>query len=325
MIEKTILLGSIDLVSFYGVGNQNLEILQNAFPKLKIIARGSELTVKGEDGQIKDFEDKLQLLFGHYGRHNIVTPDDMMDILSDGISKRAENKSDVLLYGNNGKSIRPKTKNQELLVQKAKENDLIFALGPAGSGKTYMAIALAVASLRAKQVKRIILTRPAVEAGENLGFLPGDLKEKLDPYLQPLYDALIDMIPPRRLADYLETEIIHIAPLAYMRGRTLSDAFVILDEAQNSTTKQMKMFLTRMGLNTKIIITGDISQIDLPKRQQSGLVQASRMLRHIEGVVSMTFDKSDIVRHPLVKKIVEAYEKEEERLFNDKNNTINPE
>lgn len=325
MIEKTILLGSIDLVSFYGVGNQNLEILQNAFPKLKIIARGSELTVKGEDGQIKDFEDKLQLLFGHYGRHNIVTPDDMMDILSDGISKRAENKSDVLLYGNNGKSIRPKTKNQELLVQKAKENDLIFALGPAGSGKTYMAIALAVASLRAKQVKRIILTRPAVEAGENLGFLPGDLKEKLDPYLQPLYDALIDMIPPRRLADYLETEIIHIAPLAYMRGRTLSDAFVILDEAQNSTTKQMKMFLTRMGLNTKIIITGDISQIDLPKRQQSGLVQASRMLRHIEGVGSMTFDKSDIVRHPLVKKIVEAYEKEEERLFNDKNNTINPE
>lgn len=325
MIEKTILLGSIDLVSFYGVGNQNLEILQNAFPKLKIIARGSELTVKGEDKQIKDFEDKLQLLFGHYGRHNIVTPDDMMDILSDGISKRAENKSDVLLYGNNGKSIRPKTKNQELLVQKAKENDLVFALGPAGSGKTYMAIALAVASLRAKQVKRIILTRPAVEAGENLGFLPGDLKEKLDPYLQPLYDALIDMIPPRRLADYLETEVIHIAPLAYMRGRTLSDAFVILDEAQNSTTKQMKMFLTRMGLNTKIIITGDISQIDLPKRQQSGLVQASRMLRDIKGVGSMTFDKSDIVRHPLVQEIVEAYEKEEERLFNDKNNTINPE
>lgn len=323
MIEKTILLGNIDLVSFYGVGNQNLDILQNAFPRLKIIARGSELILKGESKEINEFEGKLQLLFRHYGRHNIVSSDDLIEIISNGETNKIENSSDVLLYGNNGKSIRPKTKNQELLVKKVKENDLIFALGPAGSGKTYMAIALAVASLRAKQVKRIVLTRPAVEAGENLGFLPGDLKEKLDPYLQPLYDALIDMIPPRRLTDYLETEVIHIAPLAYMRGRTLNDAFVILDEAQNSTTKQMKMFLTRMGLNTKIIITGDVSQIDLPKRQQSGLIQASRMLKGIDGIGSMTFDKSDIVRHPLVQKIIEAYEKEEERLFNDENNAIN--
>lgn len=308
MIEKIILLGNIEPLGFYGVANENLNLLQEAFPKIKITARGNELRVQGEKDVLQIFEQKLQRLFAHYGKHNTLSTEDIQHIIANGSSNKATNLSDVLLYGNNGKMIRPKTKNQEKLIKLCEKNDLVFAMGPAGSGKTYMAIAIAIAALRAKQVKRIILTRPAVEAGENLGFLPGDLKEKLDPYLQPLYDALIDMIPPRRLADYLETDIIHIAPLAYMRGRTLSDAFVILDEAQNSSTKQMKMFLTRMGLNAKIIITGDISQIDLPKKQQSGLLQATRILQGIDGIGQLTFDKSDIVRHALVKKIVTAYD-----------------
>ncbi len=308
MIDKIIPLGNIDPLVFYGVGNENLQVLQKAFTKIKITARGDELMLRGEKEELKIFESKLQELFSSYSQYNTLHPEDILRILSDDIPDKAKKASNVLLYGNNGKIINPKTKNQEKLVKLCKENDLVFALGPAGSGKTYMAIAIAVAALRAKQVKRIILTRPAVEAGENLGFLPGDLKEKLDPYLQPLYDALIDMIPPRRLADYLETNTIHIAPLAYMRGRTLSDAFVILDEAQNSTTNQMKMFLTRMGINAKVIITGDVSQIDLPKRQQSGLLQAAYLLKNIDGIGQLVFDKSDIVRHPLVKKIVSAYE-----------------
>ncbi len=311
MIEKNILLGNIDPVGFYGVKNMNLQVLQNAFPKIKLTARGDALIIQGEKEELNLFEQKLHELFKHYSRHNLITPEDILAIISNGTSNKSDNDSAILLYGNNGKTIRPKTKNQEQLVKLCKKNDLVFAMGPAGSGKTYMAIAIAVSALRSKQVKRIILTRPAVEAGENLGFLPGDLKEKLDPYLQPLYDALIDMIPPRRLAEYLETDIIHIAPLAYMRGRTLSDAFVILDEAQNSTTSQMKMFLTRMGLNSKVIITGDVSQIDLPKKQQSGLLQATRLLQSIKGIGQLTFDKSDIVRHPLVQEIVEAYDKYE--------------
>lgn len=325
MIEKNIFLGNIDPVSFYGVGNENLKLLQNHFPKIKLTARGDELIMQGEKEELHLFETTLEQLFKHYGKYNIIKPEDIKEILSNGISNKAESSTDILLYGNSGKMIRPKTKNQKKLIQLCEKNDLVFAIGPAGSGKTYMAIAIAVAALRAKQIKRIILTRPAVEAGENLGFLPGDLKEKLDPYLQPLYDALIDMIPPRRLTEYLETGVIHIAPLAYMRGRTLSDAFVILDEAQNSTTSQMKMFLTRMGLNAKIIITGDISQIDLPKKQQSGLIQATNLLKNIKGIGHLTFDKTDIVRHPLVQKIVEVYAKyeEEEKYENKKNNITN--
>lgn len=311
MIEKIILLGNIEPLAFYGVGNENLQLLQNIFTKIKLTARGNELIIRGEKEELNIFEKKLQQLFKHYSRYNALTVDDIAEIVANGHSNKVENNSDILLYGNNGKMIRPKTKNQEELIKLCRKNDLVFATGPAGSGKTYMAIALAVAALRAKQVKRIILTRPAVEAGENLGFLPGDLKEKLDPYLQPLYDALIDMIPPRRLADYLETDIIHIAPLAYMRGRTLSDAFVILDEAQNSTTSQMKMFLTRMGLNSKVVITGDVSQVDLPKKQQSGLLEALYLLKKVEGIGVLAFDKTDIVRHPLVKKIVVAYEEKE--------------
>ncbi len=308
MIDKIIPLGNIDPLTFYGIGNENLQVLQKAFARIKITARGDELMLRGEKEELKIFEAKLQELFYNYSQYNTLAPEDILNILSDTIPNKAPKASNVLLYGNNGKPINPKTRNQEKLVKISKDNDLVFALGPAGSGKTYMAIAIAVAALRAKQVKRIILTRPAVEAGENLGFLPGDLKEKLDPYLQPLYDALIDMIPPRRLADYLETDTIHIAPLAYMRGRTLSDAFVILDEAQNSTTNQMKMFLTRMGMNAKVIITGDVSQIDLPRKQQSGLLQATYLLRNTEGVGQLTFNESDIVRHPLVQKIVEAYD-----------------
>lgn len=318
MIEKIILLGSIDPLGFYGVTNENLHLLQNAFSKIKITARGNELIVQGEKEELQFFEAKIQQLFKHYSQHNILTTEDIAAIITNGSSNKSEMTTDILLYGNNGKMIRPKTKNQEKLIKLSKKNDLVFAMGPAGSGKTYMAIAIAVAALRAKQVKRIILTRPAVEAGENLGFLPGDLKEKLDPYLQPLYDALIDMIPPRRLADYLETDVIHIAPLAYMRGRTLSDAFVILDEAQNSTTSQMKMFLTRMGLNAKVIITGDVSQVDLPRKQQSGLLQAALLLKNIKGIGQLTFDKTDIVRHPLVQEIVAAYDKYE-AITNEKN------
>lgn len=320
MIEKIILLGNIEPLAFYGVGNENLQLLQNTFTKIKLTARGNELIIRGEKEELNIFEKKLQQLFKHYSRYNALTVDDIAEIVANGHSNKVENNSDILLYGNNGKMIRPKTKNQEELIKLCRKNDLVFATGPAGSGKTYMAIALAVAALRAKQVKRIILTRPAVEAGENLGFLPGDLKEKLDPYLQPLYDALIDMIPPRRLADYLETDIIHIAPLAYMRGRTLSDAFVILDEAQNSTTSQMKMFLTRMGLNSKVVITGDVSQVDLPKKQQSGLLEALYLLKKVEGIGVLAFDKTDIVRHPLVKKIVVAYE-EKEAVKEQKNST----
>ncbi|PVX52302.1 phosphate starvation-inducible protein PhoH [Balneicella halophila] len=312
MIEKNIFLGNIDPVSFYGVANENLNLLQNAFPKIKLVARGNELLIKGEQEKLHQFEITLEQLFDHYHKHNLLTLKDITSILDKGTSNKAEGGSDILLYGNNGKMIRAKTKNQKKLIELCDKNDLVFAQGPAGSGKTYMAIAIAVSALRSKQVKRIILTRPAVEAGENLGFLPGDLKEKLDPYLQPLYDALIDMIPPRRLADYLETGTIHIAPLAYMRGRTLSDAFVILDEAQNSTTSQMKMFLTRMGLNAKVIITGDASQIDLPRKQQSGLIQATHLLKDVKGIGHLTFDKSDIVRHPLVQKIVEVYAKHDE-------------
>jgi phosphate starvation-inducible PhoH-like protein len=315
MIEKSISLGAIDPLEFYGINNSKLEVIKEMFPKLRIVGRGNEIIVSGERKILELFEEKMNLLILHYNQYNILTLSNIKRIILENSPEiqNPENPENIIIFGNNGKIIRAKTANQRKLVKKSAQNDMIFAVGPAGSGKTYTAIALAVKALRNREVKRIILSRPAVEAGENLGFLPGDLKEKIDPYLQPLYDALLDMIPPRKLADYLEAEVIQIAPLAYMRGRTLNDAFVILDEAQNTTTKQLKMFLTRMGISGKFMITGDITQIDLPRKQQSGLIQAFRILRKIDGIAMVEFDSSDIIRHRLVKEIVAAYEKEDER------------
>lgn len=322
MIERTISLGSVDPLDFYGVNNIKLDVLKELFPKLKIVARGNDIMAQGEERELALFESKIKLLLDHYDKYNILTLSNLKRIVLEG-TQEIENPDDpqnIILFGNNGKLIRGRTTNQRKMVEKTSKNDMIFAVGPAGSGKTYTAIALAVKALRNREVRKIILCRPAVEAGESLGFLPGDMKEKIDPYLQPLYDALLDMIPARKLADYLEAEIIQIAPLAYMRGRTLNDAFVILDEAQNTTTKQLKMFLTRMGNSAKFVITGDITQIDLPYRQQSGLVQAFRILRNIRGIAMVEFDRSDIVRHPLVKDIVDAYEKEVEKQEKNRGN-----
>jgi len=315
MIEKSISLGVIDPIEFYGINNSKLAVLKEMFPKLNIVGRGNEIFAGGEEKTLDLFEKKVNLLIQHYNQYNVLTLSNIKRIVLEntpGIQDPDDPKS-VILFGNNGKIIRARTNNQKKLVEKSAKNDMVFAVGPAGSGKTYTAIALAVKALRNSEVKKIILSRPAVEAGENLGFLPGDLKEKIDPYLQPLYDALLDMIPPRKLADYLEAEIIQIAPLAYMRGRTLNEAFVILDEAQNTTTKQLKMFLTRMGTSGKFMITGDITQIDLPRKQQSGLIQAFRILKDIKGIAMVEFDKSDIIRHRLVKEIVSAYEIEDEK------------
>lgn len=313
MIERNIDLGVINPLDFYGVNNSKLEVLKKMFPKLNVVGRGNTLIANGEKSVLDLFEEKVNLLLQHYHQYNVLTEANIKRIVLDDNSDigKIEVPEKMIIFGSNGKIIRARTANQQRFVDKAAKNDMVFAVGPAGSGKTYTAIALAVKALRNQEVKRIILSRPAVEAGENLGFLPGDLKEKIDPYLQPLYDALLDMIPPRKLADYLESEVIQIAPLAYMRGRTLNDAFVILDEAQNTTTKQLKMFLTRMGTSGKFIITGDITQIDLPHRQQSGLVQAFRILKNIKGIAMVEFDNSDIIRHRLVKEIVAAYEKYE--------------
>nr|WP_320119945.1 PhoH family protein [uncultured Marinifilum sp.] len=313
MIEKSISLGVIDPLEFYGINNAKLEAIKEMFPKLNIVGRGSEIIANGEKNTLDLFEQKINLLIQHYNQYNVLTIANIKRIFLENASgiQNPDDPESVIIFGNNGKIIRSRTANQRKLVEKSAKNDMVFAVGPAGSGKTYTAIALAVKALRNQEVKKIILSRPAVEAGENLGFLPGDLKEKIDPYLQPLYDALLDMIPPRKLADYLEAEVIQIAPLAYMRGRTLNDAFVILDEAQNTTTKQLKMFLTRMGTSGKFMITGDITQIDLPRKQHSGLVQAFRILRKIKGIAMVEFDSSDIIRHRLVKEIVAAYEIED--------------
>lgn len=315
MIEKSISLGVIDPLEFYGINNSKLTVLKELFPKLNIVGRGNEIFACGEEKTLSLFEKKVHLLIQHYNQYNVLTLANIKRIVLENTPdiQDPDDPENVILFGNNGKIIRARTANQKKLVEKSAKNDMIFAVGPAGSGKTYTAIALAVKALRSSEVKKIILSRPAVEAGENLGFLPGDLKEKIDPYLQPLYDALLDMIPARKLADYLEAEIIQIAPLAYMRGRTLNEAFVILDEAQNTTIKQLKMFLTRMGTSGKFMITGDITQIDLPRKQHSGLIQAFRILKDIEGIAMVEFDKSDIIRHRLVKEIVAAYEIEEER------------
>lgn len=312
MIEKRISIGNIDPIDFYGINNAKFITLKEFFPKLKITARGDEIIIQGEENDIDVLVAKINALLEHYNKYNMLTIANLKRIiLEDDIVEDPEDPASIIVFGNNGKTIRARTPNQRKLVDLAKMNDLLFATGPAGSGKTYTAIALAVKSLRNKEVKRIILSRPAVEAGESLGFLPGDMKEKVDPYLQPLYDALSDMIPPKKLTEYLETEIIQIAPLAYMRGRTLNDAFVILDEAQNTTKNQLKMFLTRMGINAKFVITGDMSQIDLPKRSDSGLIHAFKLLQGIRGIAFVEFDNNDIVRHRLVKDIVNAYNNEE--------------
>ncbi len=317
MIEKLISLNGVDPKSLFGTLNKNLNQISQAFPKLKIISRGSDLKVIGDENELLVFEEKLETILQFLNEYNEITEDDL-NILLDKIEKENGEKPDkqieVLVYGNNGKPIQARTVNQKNLVEDYQMNDLLLAIGPAGTGKTYTSIALAVRALKNHEVRRIVLTRPAVEAGEHLGFLPGDVKDKMDPYLQPLYDALRDMIPSKKLANYMEDETIQIAPLAFMRGRTLENAFVVMDEAQNATLNQLKMFLTRMGSNSKFIVTGDITQIDLPDRRSSGLVQAMHILEGIEGISIIQFDERDILRHKLVKDIVRAYDK-----FNDNN------
>lgn len=316
MPERTITLEGIDPLDFYGVANSNLTRICDLFPKLKIVARGSTIKAIGDDAELDRFEEKLNSLLTYSAKYGHISPEVVTQVFSEGLrrAEEAQNDKDIIVYGNGGVIVKARTVNQQRLVELYDDNDLLFAVGPAGSGKTYTAIALAVRALKNKEVKRIILTRPAVEAGEKLGFLPGDMKEKLDPYLQPLYDALNDMIPVAKLQKYVDEGTVQIAPLAYMRGRTLDNAFVILDEAQNTTLSQLKMFLTRMGRNAKFIVTGDITQIDLPRQSDSGLVKAMEMLRGIEGIGIVEFDKRDIIRHKLVKHIVKAFEVEQERV-----------
>jgi phosphate starvation-inducible PhoH-like protein len=306
-VEKIVEIEGVDPRELYGVENRNLAQIAELFPKLKFVARGSTLKVLGEEGEIARFEKKLHALTEYYLKYNRLSPEVIEQTMEGGLPDVAVG-DDAIVYGNNGTVVRARTVNQQALVRLSDTNDLLFAVGPAGSGKTYTAIALAVRALKNKEVKRIILTRPAVEAGEKLGFLPGDMKEKLDPYLQPLYDALNDMIPAAKLQKYVEEGTVQIAPLAYMRGRTLDNAFAILDEAQNTTLSQLKMFLTRMGRSARFIVTGDLTQIDLPRREDSGLATAVERLRSVRGIGVVEFDKRDIVRHTLVKSIVDALE-----------------
>ncbi len=318
MIERIIILEGVDPVIFYGVNNCNIQCVKNLFPKLRLVARGNVLKVMGDELETALFEEKIEQLIAYCEEHNTLNEEVIIATIKGEQPMTVKRDDDLIIYGVNGKPITARSVNQQKLVKAFEENDLVFALGPAGSGKTYVAIALAVRALKNKEVKRIILSRPAVEAGEKLGFLPGDMKDKIDPYLQPLYDALQDMIPPLKLKEFMETNIIQIAPLAFMRGRTLSDAVIILDEAQNTTTHQMKMFLTRLGMNAKMIVTGDMTQIDLPAQQVSGLVQAVRILSRVKGVGRIEFNKKDIVRHKLVQRIVEAYEQHDEQVKREK-------
>ncbi len=310
-INKEILIEGVDARELYGAQDAYLELMRELSPKVKIVARGSSLKALGAKRDVEAFERKMNALVEYYLKYGHISREVVTQAFSTGLSDCAEPVSDkdTIVFGNNGNIIRARTVNQRRLVELYEKNDLLFAVGPAGSGKTYTAIALAVKALKEREVRRVILTRPAVEAGEKLGFLPGDMKEKLDPYLQPLYDALNDMIPAAKLQKYLEDGTVQIAPLAYMRGRTLDNAFVILDEAQNTTRSQIKMFLTRMGRNAKFIVTGDVTQIDLPRKSDSGLTRAMDTLRGIEGIGMVEFDKRDIVRHPLVKYIVDAFDK----------------
>lgn len=317
MVEKVITLENISLLDFLGSENENIREISAAFPQSKIVSRGNEIRIQGKAPEILRINDIIGMLLNHFNRFGQVTPDTVKDYLEmeEVPADAAPNshKNDIIVYGNKGLVIKPKSANQRKLVEASFQNDLVFALGPAGSGKTYIAVALAVRALKNREVKRIIITRPAVEAGENLGFLPGDLQEKLDPYLRPIYDALSDIVPAEKLKYYQETRVIEIAPLAYMRGRTLHDAFVLLDEAQNTTSEQIKMFLTRMGPNSKVIITGDQTQVDLPSRQKSGLREALKVLKDIKGIGVVKLTGKDVMRHKLVKAIIEAYEKDEQR------------
>jgi phosphate starvation-inducible PhoH-like protein len=314
LIEKIVTLENISLIDFLGVENKTIDTLSGAFPTSKIVSRGNEILLQGTSEQILQIEDILQSLIDHYHHYGKVTEESVQNYIAQEketfLPTQIKMSDDVLLYGTKGAPIKPKTINQQKLVDLVKKNDLVFALGPAGTGKTYISVALAVRALKNRQVKKLIITRPAVEAGENLGFLPGDLKEKIDPYLRPIYDALHDMIPFEKLRFYMEREIIEIAPLAYMRGRTLNYAFILLDEAQNTTPMQMKMFLTRMGPDSKMIITGDESQIDLPGKQKSGLKEATRILTNVKGIGFLRLSEKDVVRHRLVRDIIEAYEKQ---------------
>lgn len=312
MGERVILIEGIDPLVLFGVNNTKYDLIVKHFPKLKIVARGHEIKAIGDGEQIDILEEKINKMIEFFSKYKYLTDANVEDFLDESyetIAQAEEDNTDVLVFGNHAKAIKARTVNQRLLVDMYQDNDLLFAIGPAGSGKTYTAIALAVRALKNKEVKRIILTRPAVEAGERLGFLPGDMKEKLDPYLQPLYDALNDMIPAKKLIEYMEDGTVQIAPLAYMRGRTLDNAFVILDEAQNTTISQLKMFLTRMGKNAKFIVTGDVTQIDLPRKEDSGLVKTISLLNGIPDIAVIYFDARDIIRHKLVKYIVNAFDK----------------
>jgi len=311
MGEKTIKIEGIHPPDIFGLREEKLNLLKNIFPKLKLVSRGDELIVIGDSGETAFFEGKMQLMLAHFEKYGKLTEENILEIMAHdtGIADAVSSgDGELLLYGKNGIAIKARSPNQQRMVSSFRKHDMLFAIGPAGTGKTYTAVALAVKALKNKEVKRIILTRPAVEAGENLGFLPGDLKDKLDPYLRPLYDALRDMIPPARLAAYLEDGTIEIAPLAFMRGRTLDNAFAILDEAQNATENQLKMFLTRMGKSARFIVTGDITQIDLPRNQISGLLAAIKVLNHIKGIDFVFLNERDVIRHELVSRIIEAYE-----------------
>ena len=307
MIEKHIVLEDIDPVMFYGVNNAHLQMIKSLYPKLRIVARDNVLRVLGDEEEMAKAEEDIEQMRKHLAKYNMLSEEDILDIVK-GKQTKADSVKGVLVYSISGKPIKSRSENQQRLIDAYEKNDMVFAVGPAGTGKTYLSIALAVKALKEKTAKKIILSRPAVEAGEKLGFLPGDMKDKIDPYLQPLYDALEDMIPAVKLQDMMEKHIIQIAPLAFMRGRTLSDAVVILDEAQNTTSQQIRMFLTRMGMNTKMVITGDLTQIDLPREQRSGLKEALKILDGVEGIGVVHLAQKDIVRHKLVTRIVNAYD-----------------
>lgn len=311
MIERHVIIDNVDPVVFYGVNNCNIQLIRNLFPKLRMAARGNVIKVIGDEEETALFEQKIKELADFCNHYNQLNEEVIIDTIK-GTPPKELKMDDAIVFGVNGKPIKARTPNQQLLVKTFTESDLTFALGPAGTGKTYLAVAMAVRALKNREVRKIILSRPAVEAGEKLGFLPGDMRDKIDPYLQPLYDALEDMVPNAKLKEYMETKVIQIAPLAFMRGRTLNDAIVVLDEAQNTTTHQIKMFLTRLGMGSKMIITGDATQIDLPRTTASGLIQALKILRGVKGIGIVEFEKKDIVRHHLVQRIVEAYERHDE-------------
>jgi phosphate starvation-inducible PhoH-like protein len=318
MIERIIILDGADPVAFFGANNSNFQLIKSLYPKLRIVARGNVIKVIGDELELAEFEEKVRKMEAHCRDFNVLNEEAIVSIIKGKADyfNAIQKQENLIIHGINGRPIQARTENQQKLVKAFDAHDLLFAIGPAGSGKTYTAIALAVRALKNKEVRKIILSRPAVEAGEKLGFLPGDMKEKIDPYLQPLYDALEDMLPVAKLKEHIENKVIQIAPLAFMRGRTLSDAVIILDEAQNTSIQQIKMFLTRMGLNAKMIVTGDITQIDLPPSQTSGLIHAMQVLKQIPGIAQIEFNKKDIVRHKLVQRIVEAYEKENNKKLN---------